>query len=242
MAYVLTEEQEFLKSSAKDLLKGAPVALVRELRDKNSELGYSDELWKAMIEMGWPTTALSEDLGGLDFGLKGLNIIMEECGRTLSNSPLFSSLLSGLVIQKYGNQSHKEILKQSVTNGAPIAVAIQEGETYNPKRNTSQLSGGALSGEKTMVADAHVASHFIVACTGESGVEVVLVPADSAGIIITKDFYMDSRYYSTVHFDKVTVSVDQILSQGKGKSVVNYTTNCASLLLSSELILSLIHI
>ncbi len=236
MAYVLTEEQEFLKSSAKDLLKGAPVALVRELRDKNSELGYSDELWKAMVEMGWPTTALSEDLGGLDFGLKGLNIIMEECGRTLSNSPLFSSLLSGLVIQKYGNQSHKEILKQSVTNGAPIAVAIQEGETYNPKRNTSQLSGGALSGEKTMVADAHVASHFIVACTGESGVEVVLVPADSAGIIITKDFYMDSRYYSTVHFDKVTVSVDQILSQGKGKSVVNYTTNCASLLLSSELI------
>ena len=42
MGYVLTEEQEFLKSSAKDLLKGAPVALVRELRDKENELGYSD--------------------------------------------------------------------------------------------------------------------------------------------------------------------------------------------------------
>jgi acyl-CoA dehydrogenase len=236
MAYVLTEEQEFLKSSAKDLLKGAPVALVRELRDNNSELGYSDELWKAMVEMGWPATALTEDLGGLDFGLKGLNILMEECGRTLSNSPLFSSLLSGLIIQKYGNQSQKDILKESVTEGGIIAVAVQEGETYNPKGNTAQMTGGALSGEKTMVADAHVASHFIVACTGERGVEVLLVPAGSAGVKVREGFYMDSRYYSTVHFDKVAVSVDQILSQGKGKSVVNYVTNCASLLLSSELI------
>jgi len=236
MGYVLTEEQEFLKSSAKDLLKGAPVALVRELRDKKSELGYSDDLWKAMVEMGWPTTALSDELGGLDFGLKGLNIIMEECGRTLSNSPLFSSLLSGLIIQKYGGQSHKSILSESVTNGIPIAVAIQEGESYNPKSNKTQLRSGALSGEKTMVADAHVASHLLVACNGESGVEVALVPADATGVTITKGFFMDSRYYSTVNFDNVAISDDQIMSAGKGKSIINYTTNCASLLLSSELI------
>ncbi len=236
MSYVLTEEQEFLKSSAKDLLKEAPVALVRELRDNQNELGYSSDLWNAMVEMGWPTTALSEDLGGLDFGLKGLNILMEECGRTLSNSPLFSSLLAGLVIQKYGGQSHKEVLTKAVSEGATIAIAIQEGQHYQPKNNGTSVIGGAMSGSKTMVADAHVADHFLVSYNTDNGVEVVLIDAKSQGVSISKEFYMDSRFYSTVTFDQVAVDEKEVLSAGKGKSVVSYITNCASILISSELI------
>ncbi len=236
MSYVLTEEQEFLKSSAKDLLKGAPVALVRELRDAGSDLGYSQELWSAMVEMGWPTTALSEELGGLDFGLKGLNILMEECGRTLSNSPLFSSLLAGLVIQKFGGSKHKEILSKAVTEGTTIAIAIQEQQHYQPKSNSASLTGGMLSGTKTMVADAHVADYFVVSCNGDQGPEVVLVSSASAGVTISKEFFMDSRYYATVSFDKVAVESQDILSPGKGKAIVSYITNSAAVLISSELI------
>ena len=48
----LTEEQEMLRTSARDFLtKECPKALVRKLEE--DEKGFSPELWSKMAELGW---------------------------------------------------------------------------------------------------------------------------------------------------------------------------------------------
>ena len=97
MALVLTEEQTMLRDSARDFLRGrAPVSHLRELRDSGNEDGFSREVWAEMVEMGWASILIPEEYGGLDYGYSGLGIVLEECGRTLTPSPLLSTALTGV--------------------------------------------------------------------------------------------------------------------------------------------------
>ena len=53
MALVINEEQNMLKSSAKELLDlKSPISHMRELRDDNYNQ-FDVDLWKEMVEMGW---------------------------------------------------------------------------------------------------------------------------------------------------------------------------------------------
>ena len=50
--FSLNEEQEMLKTTARDFLeKECPVSLVRDMEE--DEKGYSPELWRKMAELGW---------------------------------------------------------------------------------------------------------------------------------------------------------------------------------------------
>ena len=46
-------------------------------------------------EMGWACLTIPEAYGGLDFGYTGLGQVLEETGRTLTASPLVSTVLLG---------------------------------------------------------------------------------------------------------------------------------------------------
>lgn len=241
MGYVLTEEQQFLQDSAKDLLKKAPVSLVRELRDKKDELGFSLDLWNQMIEMGWPGLAVSEDHGGLSFGLRAMGILMEESGRSLSASPLLTVATSAMIIEKFGSDAHKARLSDVCEKGSVIALAVQEGAFYKPE--STQLSATrngddiVLSGTKDVVLDAHVAEAFIVTASDGDGITAFLVDKDTDGISVTKEFMMDSRFYSVVNFENVKVNKDaQVGKAGNGLTVMNDVTSITNALLSAELV------
>ena len=54
MSLILNEEQRLLQDTAKEFLSAnAPVNALRKLRDEKDELGYSQELWQQMAELGW---------------------------------------------------------------------------------------------------------------------------------------------------------------------------------------------
>jgi alkylation response protein AidB-like acyl-CoA dehydrogenase len=240
MSYVLSEEQQLLKDSAKDLFKGAPVSLVRDLRDNGNTNGFSMDLWDEMVSMGWPSLAITEENGGLDFGIRGHGIVMEEAGRSLTNSPLVSLATSSYIIQKYGSAEQTSRLSDIAEGGNVIAIAIQEGIHYNPDQPASQaVKNGEtweISGTKTMVADAHVATHLIVNVKTENGLSIFLVPVDAPGVSISKDFLMDSRFYGEVHLSNVSVSDGNLIGEeGKGKKVISTITDVANALISAEL-------
>ncbi len=240
MGYILTEEQEFLKDSAKDLLKAAPVALVRELRDNNNPNGFSMDLWDKMVEMGWPATALSEESGGLGFGLRGAGILMEESGKTLSGSPLLSTLIVSKIIERYGNSMMKQILESCINDGKIVAIALQEGNFYSskPKSTTISIANGKalLNGEKSMVVDGHVADYFLVTADSEEGTYTVLVNAKSEGVKIDKVQMMDARFYGVVSFNDLDISEDSTFNPNDSKNIIGDITNMANALLSAELI------
>ena len=54
MALVLNEEQQMLKTSAKEFLaENAPVEALRKLRDSKDPKGYDPALWSQMAELGF---------------------------------------------------------------------------------------------------------------------------------------------------------------------------------------------
>src|SRR5690554_4515156 len=89
---VLNEEQTMLRESAQGFLQEkAPVQQLRELRDSRDETGFSTALWQEMAEMGFVATLIPEAYGGAEFGHVGMGQIIQQSGRTLSASPLFST-------------------------------------------------------------------------------------------------------------------------------------------------------
>ena len=59
----LSEEQEMIKTSARDFLTDKlPKTAVKEMEE--SEHGYSPELWQEMAELGWMGLAFPEKYGG----------------------------------------------------------------------------------------------------------------------------------------------------------------------------------
>ncbi len=241
MAYVLSEEQQFLKDSAKDLVKMFPIAGIRTMRDNDDPHGYSTKLWEKMVEMGWPGVAASEEVGGLNFGLRSAGVLMEEAGRGLSASPLLSSLVSAYVLEKYGDEDQKKLAGEICVGSKVVALAIQEGNFYKPSQSATELveegDGYRLSGTKDFVADGHVADHFIISAHGKDGLVFVLVAADQAGITIEKEFLMDSRYYARVSFSGVALEPSVILGNPKSQKAISADiTSVANALLSAELV------
>ena len=89
MAMILNEEQTMLKDSAKDFCTAnAPITQLRELRDSENADGFDQATWNSMVELGWAAIPWGEEHGGLAFGYKGLGVVTEESGRTLTASPL----------------------------------------------------------------------------------------------------------------------------------------------------------
>lgn len=221
MALLLNEEQEMLKTSAKEYLtKKAPVSALRFLRDANDKRGYDKALWTEMAEMGWCSLTIKEEYGGMGFGYVGLGQILEESGRTLTASPLVSTVLLGAsIIEMGGTEPQKQALLPLIAEGQlTLAVAFEEKNAYRPLRvDTQAVMDGEevlLSGKKVFVLDGHVSDKLIVSAKKEGEIVLFLVDADAPGLSIERQIMMDSRNAAIVTLDGVKVKLaDQIGDQ-----------------------------
>ena len=107
---VLTEEQTLIKDQASAwVIDKAPVSSFRALRDSESEQAFLPETWKAMVDMGWSGILVPEQYGGSDLGYLTCGLILEQLGRQLTASPLFSSSLVGAsALMLAGNAAQQE--------------------------------------------------------------------------------------------------------------------------------------
>ena len=112
--YDFVRRTEYAEDSAKDFCgTNTPITQLRKLRDDADENGYDLEVWKKMVELGWSAIPWSEEHGGLEFGYKGLGVVTEESGRTLTASPLFSTVwVGGTIINLGASEDQKaELLR-----------------------------------------------------------------------------------------------------------------------------------
>ncbi|MBE9538809.1 MAG: acyl-CoA dehydrogenase family protein [Proteobacteria bacterium] len=227
MALVLNEEQRLLQDTAKDFFTAnAPVEALRTLRDKGDATGYSTELWKTMAELGWAGIILPEAYGGLDFGFMGLGLVLEESGRTLTASPMFSSVVVGAsTILLGGSSRQKETLLPEITTGQlTLALALEESHHHRPTtiatRATAEGANYIINGRKTFVLDGHSADKLIVVARtsgeqseSEQGLTLFLVDARAPGISCQRTTMADSRNCANISFDNVIVSAEDAIGE-----------------------------
>ncbi|MCB1630544.1 MAG: acyl-CoA/acyl-ACP dehydrogenase [Pseudomonadales bacterium] len=230
MPMVLNEEQRHLRDTAREFLQEkAPVAALRELRDDDDSLGYSQALWAEMAAMGWSGIIIPEEFGGLEFGFAGLGVVLQETGRTLTASPLFATCVLGAsAILLAGDQHQKEAVLPGIAAGdICLALALEESHRHEPLgvRLRAERSGNGyrLNGAKQFVLDGHSADRLVVVArsSGEpgsaEGISLLLVDAHAPGISRRRTPMMDSRNAARIEFHDVDVPATALLG-GEGEA------------------------
>jgi acyl-CoA dehydrogenase len=248
MPMILNEEQNMLKDSAKDFCtNSAPIEQLRKLRDDNNPDGYDRDTWKSMVELGWAGIPFPEEHGGLAFGYKGLGVVTEETGRTLTASPLYATVwLGGTAINIGGSEEQKSTLLPAIASGELLlALALEESHRHNPYgiSATASESGGSwtVSGEKTFVLDGHVADKLIVVARSagsagdRDGLTLLLVDAKADGVEITRTIMADSRNAANVKFSNAAAE-GVIGEAGKGADVLDPTLDIGRIGIAAEML------
>ena len=244
MALVLNEEQLMLRDSARDFLKErAPVSHLRALRDGGNSDGFSRELWAGMVEMGWTAILVPEEYGGLDYGFTGIGIVLEECGRTLTPSPLLGTAMTGVAALRFaGSGEHSASLLPAVAAGDHLlALACDEGNPHDPGRVRTEAEESAdgylLTGTKTAVLDGHVADTFIVSAWNGDGISLFMVPADAPGVQVERYPALDINAAANVTFERVALDSGSLLGlPGTGASLLDRVLDVARIGASAEML------
>lgn len=250
MAMVINEEQQMLKESAQGFLaEFAPVSALRKLRDEGSDIGYSVDLWRQMVDMGWAAILIPEAYGGLEFGHVGMGQIVEQTGRTLTASPLFASAIVGAsLINLAGTEAQKTTLLGAIAAGElTTALAVDEKTHHAPRQiSMAAVKRGdhyVLNGEKRFVVDGHSADKLLVAArtsgvAGESsGISLFVVDRTASGVAVERTAMVDSRNAANLRFTDVQVPVADLLGEeGKGFAALSAALDIGNAYLAAELL------
>ena len=228
MDLTLTEDQELIRSTARDVLAGrvatAGVAVVA-----GDPAGFSADLWKERVELGWTGLAVPEAYGGVGEGFLEACLLLEEMGAAQVPSPFLPTVACGAaVIERHGSAEQRERWLRGVVEGRIIAFARaapragwgREGSTVTA---TASGDGYVLDGMARFVPFAHVADDLlVVAATGEA-LTAFLVDGSASGLTHERLDVVGPNVENDVCFTGVGVPADRVLGEVGGGAAVAAT-------------------
>ena len=250
MKLVLTEEEQFLKDTAKNFAdERSPITHFRALRDNNDPLLWDKDLWSEMAKLGWPGILIPEDYGGSNFGITGISVILNECAKTLTPSPLFATgVIGAYSITNYGTDKQKEFYLPKIVSGElTTALAIDESSHHNPADTEiiakKEGSNFIINGKKTFVIDGASADLIILLARTSGnkgdmvGLTLFLVDTNLRGVDKIKLDMADSRNYSNINFNNVKIpDVDILGDLETGGETIENILDIARIAMASEML------
>jgi acyl-CoA dehydrogenase len=176
-----SEEQAMLLDVAREFCRDkSPIAEVRAQLE--TATGFDQGLWDQMVNLGWAGIALPESCGGSGLGVAALVPVVEAMGRAMLGTPLVSSALAGQLLLRSANSEQTGRLLAAIASGAPATLALLENGDWGDETLSLQLDEtGQLQGAKKFVADAAVASLFVVSVRHKGEVALAVVRRDQLG-------------------------------------------------------------
>ncbi len=233
MDFLFTEEQDMLRTMARDFLeKECTEAVLREV--ESGDTGYSPELWRKVADLGWLGLIYPEQYGGTGGNIIDLAVLYEEIGRAIFPSPhLSTAVLCGLPILNVGSEEQKaDLLPKIVSGDLILSMALNEpessweGKPWDAEGVTVPATADGddyvINGTKLFVHDAPIADYFLCAARTKSGadpedgVTLFLVDAKGSGISCTPLLTTAGDKQCEVVFDKVRVPKKNIVGQLNG--------------------------
>ena len=226
MEFTLNEEQEMLKTMARDFLENeCPKTFVRQMME--DEVGHSPELWKKMAEVGWLGLVFPEEYGGAGMNFRDLTIVCEEMGRAMMPGPFFSTLLLvGMPILEAGTEEQKQEFLPMIASGelvCTLAVLEEDGDFWPEAVQITATPRGddyIISGTKVFVPDAKAADYILVAArtkrsdNPEEGITLFMVDATEWGVYLAPLMTMDeTRKQYELILNRVAVPARNIIGE-----------------------------
>ena len=214
-----------LKKSARDFLeKECPKTLIRELEKDNK--GYSLDLWRKMVDLGWIGLVIPEEYGGAGQSFLDLAILLEEMGRAILPGPFFSTVVLGaLPVIAAGTEEQKREFLPKIAKGELImTLALTEPDImYDAAgitvKATVDKDDYVINGTKLFVFNAHIADWMLCVtrtkdgANPEEGITVFLVDAKTPGIEVTVLDTMGDDKQCEIVFNNVKVPKKNILGE-----------------------------
>ncbi|MFE3175093.1 acyl-CoA dehydrogenase family protein [Amycolatopsis sp. NPDC059090] len=169
----------------------------------SSELGWNDQVWNTLGELGLAGLPISGDHDGADAGPVEVYASLEAMGKHAAAEPLLDGVfLPSWIITELGTDDQvKALLPVLAAGGTTIAVAHAEpGRPWGVAPSVS-AAGSALTGVKSPVRNADQADKFLVTAVDENGrTGVYLVEATAEGITRVDGRAADWGHTSQVEF------------------------------------------
>lgn len=231
MDLTLTDDQELIAATAGEFLESrSPMSHVREMR--HDELGYSPELWKEMVELGWTGLVFPEEHDGAGAGFVDLCLVVEQMGRFLLPSPFVPTVvLCGLAVARHGSEEQRASYLGGIARGELVmsyARAAPGGGWGSSGSDVVVRRGGdgwVLDGEAMFVPYAHAADELVVVARDETGgpddLTALVVDTSTAGLSTEVLETVGADHQRRVHLEGVEVPAGAVLGEaGGGREVV----------------------
>ena len=178
MNFSLSEDQELLRRSARELLSSEwPGSTMRRILDDSESA--SQEIWGKFTDVGWPALMIPEEYEGLGSDAFDLALLMEEMGRRLVPGTYFSTaLLAAGALERIGTEEARRKYLPSIAAGrlkATLAVSEPDSGWDLDNLQPVQRKRGAIT--KSFVLEA-VEADLIFCVVREGGRFRLVLPRD----------------------------------------------------------------
>jgi alkylation response protein AidB-like acyl-CoA dehydrogenase len=238
MNFDFSDDQRVLRDQARKFLsQEATPARVRRILETDE--AYDDKLWRGMVELAWPGTAIPESYGGAGYGHLELCVIAEELGRSLAPTPFSSSVyLATEAILAAGSDAQKRRWLPKLAMGEAVGCfALSEGAAAPGLAKMAAIArDGRLTGVKLPVADGDVADVAVVAARADvpgGPVALYLVNLHGPGVTRTSLKTVDpTRSHARITF--ADVPAEPLGATADGAALIDRLFDRAAVLFAFE--------
>jgi alkylation response protein AidB-like acyl-CoA dehydrogenase len=232
-----TEEQELAREAMHEFAESAMRPIARECDEASA---IPDDFFASVHSLGLVSTAIPEAHGGAGEARSPITnaIVAEELAfgdATLASAALAPAAFANAVIDQ-GTDAQKQALLPQFCGDHFHAAAlawIEPGPAFEPllPRTLAEPKGKGfvLSGAKSFVPLADRASHFLVICRNNGGLDAFIVPRETAGVTISepeKQLGLRALPTSRLSLERVELPADARLGGAAGcdvRRLLNYS-------------------
>ena len=247
MNFELSDEQKMIQQSVERFVQDN-YDLNTRISLSSDNLGYSNDYWKSMAELGWLGLPFDESDGGFGGNQIDVLVIMEQFGKGLVLEPYLASVvMGGGALKKGGTESlKKEILPGLVDGTKQLSFAYAEQQSRFDLEDVitsarKEKDTFILNGQKSMVQNAETADHIVIAARtsggqiDENGITLFLVDANSERLSMDNFPTVDGLRASEITLKNVSVNADRVVGNvDEGFEILQSVANDAILALSAE--------
>lgn len=229
MDFAFTEEQQMLLDTVRRFVTGR-YGLEYRKRVRDSDEGWSRDIWKGMADLGLLAVNIPERDGGLGAGPVGSMLAGTAMGECLSLEPFLSSaVVATQVIVELGSAEQRTRWLPRMAAGELVAVLAHD-EVSNRSgvaapaftRAVREAGHWRLSGHKAMVYHAPAAGLLLVSARTEDGsLGLFAVPADASGLQLHACITVDDQRAAEVALERVEVAADARLGADAAAALHN---------------------
>ncbi|WP_135210732.1 acyl-CoA dehydrogenase family protein [Vitreimonas flagellata] len=236
MNFDFSDDQKSLKDEARKFLTDKAGAKVTRTVLNDAAISYDKALWKSVAEMGWLGAAIPEEHGGLGLGRLELCVLAEELGRAVAPIPFSSTVyFFAEALMLAGSDAQKAAHLPKVASGETIGCfALSEGPGAPTAASIqAKFDGSTLNGVKIPVTDGDVAGWAVVVAKEGSGVSLVLVDLNQAGVTRETLKTLDpTRGHAKLEFKNA--KAERLGAAGQGWELSEAVLDRAAVLLAFE--------